>query len=92
VRYYLGGACATFETRAGVDDETGGLGAVTFTVVGDGRTLAQTDVVHGGAAAVPISADVRGVTELRLVTGAGPDNDKNYDHSEWVDAKLTCAG
>jgi alpha-galactosidase len=90
VRYYLGGACTSFTASAGVDDETGALGAVTFTVLGDGRTLAETDVVHGGDPAVPIEADVSGVTELRLVTGAGPGNDKNYDHSEWANAKLTC--
>ena len=90
VRYYLGGACTTFTARAGVDDETGGLGAVTFTVTGDGRTLARTDVVGGGTAAVQVEADVTDVTELRLLAGTGPGDDKNYDHSEWVDAQLTC--
>jgi alpha-galactosidase len=88
--YYLGGACSRFTALAGVDDETGGRGAVTFTVTGDGRTLAETGVVSGGQAAVAVDADVTGVTELELHTGPGPDGDKDYDHSEWVDAKVTC--
>jgi alpha-galactosidase len=91
VTYYLGGACSRFTASAGVDDETGGLGAVTFTVLGDGATLARTGVVTGGQPAVPVDADVTGVTELVLVAGTGPGEDKNYDHSEWVDARLTCA-
>ena len=90
VKYYLGGNCTRFTSLAGVDDETGGRGAVTFTVAGDGRTLAETGVVGGGQAAVAVDADVTGVTELVLRTGAGPDNDKNYDHSEWAGAKVTC--
>jgi alpha-galactosidase len=91
LKYYLGAGCTRFTSLAGVDDETGGRGAVTFTVVGDGKTLAQTDVVTGNQPAVPVDVDVSGVTELVLLTGTGPDNDKNYDHSEWADAKLTCA-
>jgi alpha-galactosidase len=90
--YYLGGNCTRFTSLAGVDDETGGRGAVTFTVAGDGATLAETGVVRGGEAAVAVDADVTGVTELVLATGTGPDDDKNYDHSEWVDAAVTCAG
>jgi alpha-galactosidase len=63
---------------------------VTFTVAGDGRTLAETGVVSGGQVAVAVDAGVTGVTELMLRTGPGPDGDKDYDHSEWVDAKATC--
>ena len=88
--YYLGQHCTRFAAGAGIDDETGNRGTVTFTVLGDGRTLTETGVVTGGQQAVPIDVDVTGVTELVLVAGVGPDNN-NYDHSEWVDAKLTCA-
>ncbi len=91
VTYYLGGGCTRFTASAGVDDETGGRGAVTFTVLGDGATLAGTDVVTGGQPAAPVDVDVTGVTELVLVAGPGPDGDKDYDHSEWVNARVTCA-
>jgi alpha-galactosidase len=89
VVYYLGGHCTRFTAGAGIDDETSDRGTVTFTVTGDGRVLADTGVVIGGQQAVPVDVDVTGVTELVLATGVGPDNN-NYDHSEWVDPKLTC--
>jgi alpha-galactosidase len=91
VKYYLGTHCSRFTAGAGIDDETNKRGSVTFTVLGDGKVLADTGVVIGGQAAVPVDVDVTGVTELVLVTGVGPDNN-NYDHSEWVDAHLTCEG
>jgi hypothetical protein len=91
VTYYLGTHCSRFTAGAGIDDETNKRGSVTFTVLGDGKPLADTGVVTGGQAAVPVDVDVTGVTELVLVTGVGPDNN-NYDHSEWVDAHLTCEG
>jgi alpha-galactosidase len=91
VGYYLGGHCTRFTAGAGVDDETRGRGTVTFTVLGDGKVLADTGVVTGGQPAVPVDVDVTGVTELVLATGTGPDNN-NYDHSEWVAPKLVCAG
>jgi alpha-galactosidase len=91
MKYYLGTHCTRFTAGAGIDDETGKRGSVTFTVLGDGKVLAETGVVTGGQAAVPVDVDVANVTELVLVTGVGPDNN-NYDHSEWVDAKLTCEG
>jgi alpha-galactosidase len=91
VTYYLGGHCTRFTSGAGVDDETNNRGSVTFTVLGDGQVLAETGVVLGGQQAVPLDVNVANVTELVLVTGVGPDNN-NHDHSEWVDAKLTCEG
>jgi alpha-galactosidase len=91
VTYYLGGRCSRFTAGAGIDDETRNRGSVTFTVLGDGKVLAETGVVLGGQPAVPVDVNVTGVTELVLVTGVGPDNN-NYDHSEWVDAKVTCEG
>lgn len=91
LKYYLGTHCSRFTAGAGIDDETAKRGSVTFTVLGDGKVLTETGVVTGGQAALPVDVDVTGVTELVLVTGVGPDNN-NYDHSEWVDAKLTCEG
>jgi alpha-galactosidase len=91
MKYYLGTHCSRFTAGAGIDDETNKRGSVTFTVLGDGKVLADTGVVVGGQAAVPVDVDVTGVTELVLVTGVGPDNN-NYDHSEWVAPQLTCAG
>jgi hypothetical protein len=75
----------------GVDDEAGGQGSVTFTVLGDGRQLAASDVVRGGSPAVPLTADLTGVHTLSLVVGDGADG-KNFDRGDWGDARLTCGG
>ena len=84
------GRCTRFEAHVGVDDEVGGQGSVTFTVIGDGRQLAATGVVRGGQPAVEVTADVTGVHTLGLVVGDGGDG-KNFDHADWGLAQLTCA-
>jgi hypothetical protein len=84
------GVCTRFDAQVGVDDEAGGQGSVTFTVLGDGRQLAASGVVRGGSPAVPLTADVTGVHTLSLVVGDGGDG-KNFDHGDWGDARLTCA-
>ncbi|MEO6090634.1 MAG: NPCBM/NEW2 domain-containing protein [Umezawaea sp.] len=89
VRIYLGTTCTTFSAQVGVDDETNGLGSVVFRVLGDGRELAATPVLPGGAAAVPVQADVTGVRMLDLqVTDGGDGN--NSDHADWAAATITC--
>ncbi|MFJ2955555.1 glycoside hydrolase family 97 catalytic domain-containing protein [Streptomyces sp. NPDC087270] len=90
VQIDLQGRCTRFEAHVGVDDETGGQGSVTFTVLGDdGRQLASTDVVRGGQSAVDLSVDTTGVHTLSLAVGDGGDG-KNYDHADWGLARLTC--
>ncbi|WP_335982831.1 glycoside hydrolase family 97 catalytic domain-containing protein [Streptomyces sp. CA2R106] len=91
VQIDLQGRCTRFEAHVGVDDETGGQGSVTFTVLGDdGRQLAATDVIRGGQSAVDLSVDTTGVHTLSLAVGDGGDG-KNYDHADWGLAQLTCA-
>jgi hypothetical protein len=84
------GRCTRFEAQVGVDDEVTGQGSVTFTVLGDGRQLAATDVVRSGQAAVGITADLTGVHTLTLAVGDGGDG-KNFDHADWGVARITCA-
>jgi hypothetical protein len=85
------GRCSRFQAEVGVDDETGGQGSVTFTVLGDGRQLATTDVRRGGQAAVGLTADLTGVHTLALAVGDGGDGNA-YDHADWGQAEITCAG
>jgi hypothetical protein len=84
------GRCTRFEAHVGVDDENAGKGSVTFTVLGDGRQLAATGVLKGGAAAVDLSADTTGVQTLTLSVGDGGDGNA-FDHADWGTAALTCA-
>ncbi|WP_406166306.1 beta-galactosidase [Streptomyces canus] len=90
VRVYLGGGCTRFTATAGVDDEVGDGGSVSFQVIADGRSLTTTPVVRGSDGGTDIDVDVTDARWLDLlVDGAG---DVSSDHSDWADAKLTCAG
>ncbi|WP_329225296.1 beta-galactosidase [Streptomyces canus] len=90
VRVYLGGGCTRFTATAGVDDEVGDGGSVSFQVIADGRSLTATPVVRGSDGGTGIDVDVTDARWLDLlVDGAG---DVSSDHADWADAKLTCAG
>lgn len=91
VAVFLGGACTSFTTDVGIDSEVGGSGTATFTVTGDGRTLAATPVLRGGQAAQHLTVDVTGVSTLHLVVGDGGDGN-GYDHGDWGSPTLHCAG
>lgn len=84
------GRCTRFDAHVGVDDEAEGQGSVTFTVLGDGRQLAATDVVRSGQAAVDVTTDTTGMHTLSLVVGDAGDG-KNFDHADWGLARITCA-
>jgi alpha-galactosidase len=86
----LGGRCTTFAADVGVDAEVGGgRGSVTFSVLGDGTTLATTPVKTGGQAATALSVNVSGRTTLRLAVGNGGDT-VDFDHADWGNARVTC--
>ena len=91
VAIYLGGSCSTLTSDVGIDDETGGSGTVTFSVAGDGKILKTTPVIKGQQAATPLKVDVTGVQVLHLSVGDAGDGN-GYDHGDWGDPVLTCAG
>ena len=91
VTIYLGGNCSKFTATVGNDDDAGGNGSMTFSVLGDGKTLAATGTVRGHDPAQQISADLTGVQTLDLVVGDAGDGNA-YDHGDWAEPKLTCAG
>ncbi|MEV4316680.1 NPCBM/NEW2 domain-containing protein [Actinocrispum sp. NPDC049592] len=90
VHVYLGKACQLFEAKVGIDAEVGARGGVRFQVYGDGKLLAYTDVLHGGAAAVPVAVATKGYRDLELRITDGRDG-PDYDHADWADAKVTCS-
>ncbi|WUH89229.1 beta-galactosidase [Streptomyces sp. NBC_00433] len=89
VQLYLGGTCTRLTAQVGVDDETGGAGTVTFSVIADGKTLVTTPTVRGKQAALPIDVDVTGAKVLDLVVGDAGDGNGN-DHGDWGTPTLTC--
>ncbi|HYN96948.1 MAG TPA: beta-galactosidase [Pilimelia sp.] len=86
----LGGRCTRFTATAGVDDEAGNSGSVTFTVLADGVARYTSPTVTGSAAPLPVSVDVTGAQVLRLVVGDG-GNGIGLDHADWADARVTCS-
>jgi beta-galactosidase GanA len=90
VSIFLGGNCSRFTAVAGVDDEVGSAGSVTFSVVADGATLMTTPTLTGGSASANVDVDVSGAQQLDLIIGDGGDGN-GTDHGDWADARLTCA-
>ncbi|MEV6949641.1 beta-galactosidase [Streptomyces sp. NPDC051172] len=89
VELYLAGNCSRLTADVGVDDETGGAGTVTFSVIADGKTLVTTPAIHGKQAAVPIDVDVSGTQVVDLKVGDAGDGNGN-DHGDWATPTLTC--
>lgn len=89
VSLHLAGRCTRRTARVGVDDETGGAGTVTFSVVADTTTLVTTPTLTGRAAAAPIDVDVTGAQVVELVVGDGGDGNGD-DHGDLAPATLTC--
>ena len=91
IRVQLGGTCTTFNAVVGLDDEVGANGSVIFALFGDGTPLYSSGVLTGSSPGVPVSISVNGFNELALiVSDAG--NGAAYDHADWANASVTCAG
>lgn len=82
VQLYLGGNCSRLTAQVGVDDETGGAGTVTFSVIADGKNLVTTPTIGGRQAAVPIDVDLSGAQVVDLKVGDAGDGNGN-DHGDW---------
>ncbi|WP_199432627.1 glycoside hydrolase family 97 catalytic domain-containing protein [Qaidamihabitans albus] len=90
VSVYLGRQCESFAALAGLDDETGSPGSVSFQVLGDdGDVRFDSGVVRGGEDAVEVSVDTTGVRMLTLRVTDGGDG-KNFDHADWARARVRC--
>ena len=89
VQLYLAGQCSRLTASVGVDDETGGAGTVTFSVIADGKTLVTTPTIRGGQGAAPIDVDVSGAQVIDLKAGDAGDGNGN-DHADWGMPTLTC--
>ncbi|GGW10504.1 beta-galactosidase [Streptomyces capoamus] len=89
VQLYAAGHCSRLTADVGVDDETGGAGSVTFSVIADGRTLVTTPTVRGGQSAVAVDVDVSGAQVIDLAVGDAGDGNGN-DHGDWAGPTLTC--
>ena len=88
----LGGGAQKFTASVGVDDEVNGNAAssVEFFVIGDGKTLWSSGVLHAGNAPKECVVDLSGVKKLTLKVGDAGDG-MDWDHADWADAKFETA-
>lgn len=89
LRFHLNSQCTAFSAVVGVDDEVGANGSVQFEVWADGARLFRSAVLTGTSAPLPVSVDLTGRQELRLVVTDG-GNGISADHADWADAQVTC--
>jgi endonuclease/exonuclease/phosphatase family metal-dependent hydrolase len=93
IRYDLAGRCSRFQAVVGLDDEMT-KGSVRFQVVADGTLVYDSFAVMGrnmtaADAGRPVSVDISGRVELRLLVADGGDG-IGSDHADWADARITC--
>ncbi|WP_419992391.1 endo-alpha-N-acetylgalactosaminidase family protein [Streptomyces boninensis] len=89
ITYYLGGNCEKLTAQVGVDDAQKTAGSVQFSVLADGKKVAESPVLKAADAAYQLDADITGATYVRLVVGDGGDGNGN-DHASWGAAKWMC--
>ena len=80
-----------FLADVGVDEEVGDAGSVVFEVRDGDTVLASSGPVRGSQAAVPLSADVEGLSSVSLIVTTAGDGPAN-DHADWGDARFACTG
>jgi hypothetical protein len=78
-----------FTAQVGVDDSaTDKTSAVTFSVYGDGKLLAESHPLKWGMAAEPLGVDVSGVALVELVARSGAAQNEALPVT-WGEAALT---
>ncbi|MBE1464309.1 NPCBM/NEW2 domain-containing protein [Kibdelosporangium phytohabitans] len=90
IEYYTDSRCTSVTADVGIDDGQGTNGTGTFEIWADGRKVTDSATVTNQMPAKALSADVTGATFVRLVTTDAGDN-KNYDHTDWGNARITCS-
>lgn len=83
----LKGNATRFITLAGIDDETEGKGAATFTVSVDGRKVWDSGVMKGADEPKFLSLDLTGARRMTLDV-FGVNNDTSFTHADWAGALL----
>ncbi len=87
----LKGSATRFTATVGIDDETNGQGSVEFQVVGDGKRLWSSGLMHGKDAAKAVDLPLTGLARLLLVVNDGGDG-ITWDHADWAEARIAYQG
>lgn len=89
IKYYLGGNCEKLTAQVGVDDAQKTAGSVQFSVLADGKKVAESPVLKATDDAHQLEADIAGAQYVQLIVGDGGDGVGN-DHASWGGAKWLC--
>jgi RNA polymerase sigma factor (sigma-70 family) len=81
--------CTAYDALVGVDDTALSLGAVRFSVYGDGARLWRSGVVRGGDAAVPVHVPLSGRTTIRLVVEPQSALEA-VTPADWAESRIIC--
>lgn len=88
----LKGAAKNFSASVGVDSEVkGSPGSIEFMVLGDGKMLWRSGVMHASDAAKAVNVNLAGVKTLVLKVSDGGDG-ISFDHADWAEAKFEVEG
>jgi alpha-galactosidase len=93
LRIDLKGAATRFTAQVGVDDEKRGStrASIEFKLIGDGKTLWASGVMHADQDAKAVDVSLAGVKKLILYVSDADDG--NYDdHADWGNAKFEYEG
>ncbi|MDR2762640.1 MAG: NPCBM/NEW2 domain-containing protein, partial [Planctomycetaceae bacterium] len=86
----LAGLNGVFTADVGIDDESDGQNAqMEFIVYGDEKILWKSGVVSTTDEPKKCEVKLNGIKTLRLVQTPGPNNNIDWDHGDWADAKIT---
>ncbi|MFD4256803.1 NPCBM/NEW2 domain-containing protein [Streptomyces sp. NPDC058534] len=89
VKYYVGGNCERLTAQVGVDDAQRTAGSVKFSVLADGKKVAESPVLKAADSAYELNADISGAKYVQLVVSDGGDGVGN-DHASYGGAKWLC--
>lgn len=81
----LQGKASKFSALVGVDDESLARGSVQFRIMGDGKELFCSPLMHKGDKPKKVNIQLQGVNTLILEALPGADG-INDDHADWADA------
>jgi alpha-L-rhamnosidase len=87
----LHGTARLFSAWVGVDDAAQPPGSVTFQVLGDGKLLWESGVMHAGEPAREVAVDLLGIQRLTLRVGDAGDGN-GMDHADWAGARIQGQG
>lgn len=76
-----------FEAIVGIDDETGGRGSATVSVLLDGKRAFESDILTGGGEPAVVRVQLGGARQITLVAEPTEDGQR-FDHVNWADARF----